>query len=556
VEADTPADSPVVQAPRRQTTWKRSSLIFAQPAPNPVELPFREAPPCSEPARPQPQTLYEGPTSANSVSKDQYEAFWIAAEEGHVAQVEKQIRKGVDVNAFASAGDCISQHGTALVAAVSNGHEDVVRCLLKHGARPNKAGNPNSVCLPLHTAACLRHIKIVKILLNNGANPAVQGGHYRFALTAAAVGGDLRIVNILLEYGAVLNACDQENETALHGAVMGGSLEMVQHLLEKGINPDVSGDQGTALKLALTLEQQEPGTRREIIQLLGGVVPDPPTPVQQRPNLAVNTAPEPEEDIDPALMPYVRALLVAALVFSARDGNLEDVQQLLDPPEPVDPNETFGEDYTYALHAASANGHVIVVQLLLECGAEVEARGGQLDYALHFAAYNGHAFVVKLLLAWGADVNKVGETTRVTPLQLASKGGHLACMQLLMDQGAYINVATGPLGSPLHAAASSSLQATQLLLLRGADPRVVDEIGLTTADTARAFEQHETKRLLKQCGSPRSSKFSAQRFVAWTMSWNMRMEQQVAVQKEQALQNLIQQYAAAAATNSSTQPGG
>lgn len=365
--------------------------------------------------------------SVNGALHDQYEAFWIAAEEGYVQQVEKQIRKGVDVKAFAGTGDCISQHGTALVAAVANGHENVVRTLLKHGAQPNKAGNPNSVCLPLHTAAALGHIKIVKILLNNGASIAIQGGHYRFALTAATVGGDLRIVNILLDYGAILNARDQENETALHGAVIGGSAEMVQHLLDKGIEPGMRGEQGTPLEPALSLEEQEPGSRREVIEMLGGDVPVPPTPPQQRPNLSVNTAQEPEE-IDPVFLAYVRTLLVAALILSARDGNLEDVQRLLDPPESVDPNETFGGEYGHALHAASANGHVAVVQFILECGADINARGGTLNYALHFAEYNGHDFVVKLLLAWGADVNKAGETTSFTPLQLASKGGHLECM--------------------------------------------------------------------------------------------------------------------------------
>jgi hypothetical protein len=86
--------------------------------------------------------------------------------------------------------------------------------------------------------------------------------------------------------------------------------------------------------------------------------------------------------------------------LSARDSNLEDVQQLLDPPEPVNPNEAFGDDYGYALHAAFANGHVAVVQSLLESGADIDAQGGTLDYALHFAAYNGYTFVVKLLLAW------------------------------------------------------------------------------------------------------------------------------------------------------------
>jgi ankyrin repeat protein len=96
---------------------------------------------------------------------------------------------------------------------------------------------------------------------------AVQGRHYRFALTATAVGADIQTINILLDYSAMLNACDQENETALHGAVCEGSIEMVQHLLDKSINPDIRGEQGTALEMAVNLEQQEPGSRAETIKI-------------------------------------------------------------------------------------------------------------------------------------------------------------------------------------------------------------------------------------------------------------------------------------------------
>lgn len=39
------------------------------------------------------------------------------------------------------------------------------------------------------------------------------------------------------------------------------------------------------------------------------------------------------------------------------------------------------------------------------------------------------------------------------------------------------------------------------------------------------------------------------------MSWNIRLEQQVTIQKEQALQDLVQEYAAAAAAEPSTQGG-
>ena len=47
-------------------------------------------------------------------------------------------------------------------------------------------------------------------------------------------------------------------------------------------------------------------------------------------------------------------------------------------------------------------------QLLLENGADVNARGGYLGNALYAASSEGHEAIVTLLLARGVDVNARG----------------------------------------------------------------------------------------------------------------------------------------------------
>jgi hypothetical protein len=105
---------------------------------------------------------------------------------------------------------------------------------------------------------------------------------------------------------------------------------------------------------------------------------------------------------------------------------------------------------------------------------------------LMIAALKNHLPLARQLIARGADVNKTGWT----PLHYAATGGHLAMIQLLLDNYAYID-AESPNGStPLMMAASyGSAAAVKLLLDEGADPLLKNSLGLTAIDFARGAER-------------------------------------------------------------------
>src|SRR5213593_2513696 len=62
------------------------------------------------------------------------------------------------------------------------------------------------------------------------------------------------------------------------------------------------------------------------------------------------------------------------------------------------------------LHEAARRGHVDAVRLLLEYGANPNAREtGDNTYPLHWAAAHGHLEVVRALLDAGGDVHGFGD---------------------------------------------------------------------------------------------------------------------------------------------------
>ena len=77
-----------------------------------------------------------------------------------------------------------------------------------------------------------------------------------------------------------------------------------------------------------------------------------------------------------------------------------------------------GDSRRTLLHWAAFEGQKGAAELLLENGADVNAKDINKDTPLHLAAFRGSKEVVDLLLAHGADVNARNEMGQ-TPLSLA-----------------------------------------------------------------------------------------------------------------------------------------
>ena len=119
---------------------------------------------------------------------------------------------------------------------------------------------------------------------------------------------------------------------------------------------------------------------------------------------------------------------------ACRSGNVSTVRLLLERGANVNARD---KDYGNALEEASFAGHDEIVQLLLDCGADVNASGTSGRNTLQEACYKGHDSIVKLLLDHGADVNGAGGIYG-DALQTALNGGHDHIALMLLDRGADI----------------------------------------------------------------------------------------------------------------------
>ena len=119
------------------------------------------------------------------------------------------------------------------------------------------------------------------------------------------------------------------------------------------------------------------------------------------------------------------------------------------------------------MQAASINDHE-VIRLLLEYGANINARRRFYPTSLYAASVRGQRGMVRLLLDKGAGVNSGGRYYG-NVLQAALANGQQAVVQLLLDEGAEFDKFGGHYCNIQQAASYRGQAVNQLILDRGVD---------------------------------------------------------------------------------------
>jgi hypothetical protein len=135
-------------------------------------------------------------------------------------------------------------------------------------------------------------------------------------------------------------------------------------------------------------------------------------------------------------------------------------------------------------------------------GENVNAKCGRRGTPLHAASYNGHLGAVRLLLAHGVDVNTTTNKSKRTPLCSAYDGGHLDVMRLLLEHGADVHVYYDGAGLLFHEASfSGRADVVHLLLQHNADVNVGGNGNSTPLHHASTMGQARVIQILLEHGA-------------------------------------------------------
>ncbi|WP_367115127.1 ankyrin repeat domain-containing protein [Actinophytocola sp.] len=261
---------------------------------------------------------------------------------------------------------------------------------------------------------------------------------------------DERLVSALLERGADVAHGNAHGWTALHQAGYANLPHMARVLIAAGAPVDVSarGDGGTPLAAALFWGN------REVAAVLAahGVVPR-----NLRTAAGLNDVALVEELWDspdagahrgfyrphggfPAWRPSdaMTEIRDEAMSWAARADAVDAISALRRLGASPDANVYQGTPLTWA----AAQGRVAAVRRLLALGAAPSAVGtfggphhGVGTTALHHAAEGGHLEVIEVLLDAGADPTVVDDLYGGTPANWAGHGGHEDARELLLSRG-------------------------------------------------------------------------------------------------------------------------
>ena len=135
------------------------------------------------------------------------------------------------------------------------GKVERVKSLLQKGANPNSS---KQGLTPLICSSFIGHIWVVKLLLDQRADPNKANIHGTTPLQVSASKHHIDVMELLIKAGADPNKADNRGNTPLHYSALSGHKTVVKVLLDGGAHPSKPNSKGvTPLSIAENEGNQE-----------------------------------------------------------------------------------------------------------------------------------------------------------------------------------------------------------------------------------------------------------------------------------------------------------
>jgi ankyrin repeat protein len=372
--------------------------------------------------------------SANEYSKGNISAMQRGAQAGAIKAMEVLLEVGKaninirDWNGATPLHSCCDSQDPVNVGAKT------VLWLRKRGASDMYA--TSSAGGPLHAAAYRGLTPLVSAYMKSGTDPNMWCDHHHdetvwlaTALQCAAYSGNVECVQLLLENRANLNDIKGKMKTALHAAAVGGHPSTVRFLLAKGARiPEVVGQYGSILSAAVY------SGNKEIVELFlelglswGDFVDESLESVKDQEWGSLDQAKR--SHLISWIIDLSAEWYCSNIIEAARRGLVQRVKAFL--ANGADRDAVEHVHMRPPINWAACNGHVEVVKVLAQAGANLNGPNRNGETPLEAACRTNHLDVVKTLLALGADPNlqPVGKFT--APLLSANMSGDPAMIQFV-----------------------------------------------------------------------------------------------------------------------------
>ncbi|XP_028831479.1 transient receptor potential cation channel subfamily A member 1a [Denticeps clupeoides] len=297
-----------------------------------------------------------------------------------------------------------------------------------------------SCCSPLHLAVRGGNLEIIKLCLGNGAKIIKQQCDKSTALHCACIQGATEAVKVMLSafdnVNDIINIADGADQTPLHKAALFDHNDLAEFLLSKGANINIIDCKGQSPLLLAT----SCGAWKTVSLLLSQGCD-----FRVKDNCGCNFLHL------AILQPHGLRNLPAEILQH------ESVRELL--------SDEDNEGCT-PLHYACKLGIPDSVKNMLGLEVSLEQKSKQKKSALHFAAEYGRINTCQRLLENMTDTRLVneGDEKGMTPLHLASHGGHVQVVELLLRKGALFHSDYKGWSCLHHAAAEGYTQTMDTIL--------------------------------------------------------------------------------------------